>query len=413
MKKQWRLPDFRILNAKDGSFFYFNAENMSLCEIDAPIVQLIRNIALNGFTDEALGDIYFSDLLENNIVVDGFEPITKIKTPSAFRLVLTENCNLACAECFVTKGQEHCKSMTTQTLYKVIDETITKTKSRASFYHFFGGEPLLRFDLIEQAVSRLEKAYEKGLIKKPRYGITTNGTLIDERILDFFKIHSFEVGISIDGKRETHNKLRPYKDGSGTFDDVKEKYLWMHNNGVDVHVLITPNPIFLSETVSIAEYMMDNFPMKTLTINTPFVYNSLEWSVPGRDFARILFEIMRIGKKKGVMIESAASAVIAAISNKQRRTQSCSIRGGTYMSSINPDGKFSICSQKWLENFYEDNWNQNVQKSKKCESCHARNYCGGVCPAVRLLTGKEYDVNKCVFMDAILREIVNNLDILV
>lgn len=148
-----------------------------------------------------------------------------MKKPSPFNeslrkilIYVTERCNLNCKYCFVKKGE---RDLDFETGKKAVD-FLLKTSSAGKeplYISFFGGEPLLNFPVIEKLVqycSRKRRKFE--------YAVVTNGVLLDDKILGFFKKHRFVIILSIDGNREAHDKSRPTRNGESSF-DLLEKNL--------------------------------------------------------------------------------------------------------------------------------------------------------------------------------------------
>lgn len=131
----------------------------------------------------------------------------------SFLVLVAETCNMHCSYCYGTYHNSNSKNvMDVETAKRVIDFA---NKLHVHEIAFFGGEPLLNFNIIKVIV---EYAQKKGLLMN--YGITTNGTLITDSIADFFKKNNFKVSVSIDGPKEVHNLTRQYHNGTGTYNDV-------------------------------------------------------------------------------------------------------------------------------------------------------------------------------------------------
>lgn len=334
----------------------------------------------------------------------------------AFRIVLTEKCNLKCVECFVTKRADNLSTMTEDRLAHAIRETILYGAKDRVTYHFFGGEPLLRFELIKHAVTILEKAVTEGRIVRPLYAITTNATVISDEIISFFKEYDFKVGVSVDGPKEINDHLRIYGDGRGTFKDIERNYKRLMATGIDCHILITPHPNHLDELPRIFRSVLEIFPMKTVTVNTPLHFDTIQWTVPGERYAKLLIEIMRIAREFEVSVDSAASPPLAALAGNVRREGPCALVCDTVMASISPDGNISFCSQKWhpfltVPIVSETTFKMPIRRTDDCLTCEALGICGGPCPAFQQISGNPLDNNKCDFMRSLLREVATNLDL--
>src|SRR5512135_2413739 len=125
-------------------------------------------------------------------------------------LHLTSRCNLRCRYCYAAPADQ---DMSLETATAAISKLAVGDDCGVIF---FGGEPLLRKDLIAALLEWCER-------KNPRrfhYKVTTNGTLLDDEFLDLADRHGLLVAISHDGAREAHDALRVWPSGVGTYDDL-------------------------------------------------------------------------------------------------------------------------------------------------------------------------------------------------
>lgn len=129
---------------------------------------------------------------------------------------LTEKCNLNCKYCY--EGEKGNKELTFDDI-KIVLDNVVKNNEKHCQIGFFGGEPLLKKELIYDVVEYAEKL-EKNNDIKFSYTITTNGTLIDRDFIRLAKRKDFLIGISLDGNKETHNKNRRTYQDTDTFDIV-------------------------------------------------------------------------------------------------------------------------------------------------------------------------------------------------
>lgn len=166
-------------------------------------------------------------------------------------LSLTHKCNLACKYCYAGKSSK--KDMSLATAQKIVDFVMKLAPPRRSVeFSFFGGEPLLRFDLIKEIVAYIrEKEAESG--KAVALSITSNGTVLNQAMLEFFKKEKIDLCISLDGPAQVHNLKRVYKNGRGSFAEVMRKLQmamgWLE--GVQVNAVYGPETLdALPETVA-------------------------------------------------------------------------------------------------------------------------------------------------------------------
>jgi uncharacterized protein len=142
-------------------------------------------------------------------------------------LQLTQECNFRCSYCIYsgeknTKQRSHSSEcMSWETAKKAIDFFLEHSiDSESRSVGFYGGEPLLQFDLLKKVV---EYSEEKLRGKHLEFNITTNGSLLSAEVAEFFDLHNFTVFISLDGPKEVHDKNRVFKNGQGTYDAVAQR----------------------------------------------------------------------------------------------------------------------------------------------------------------------------------------------
>ena len=132
-------------------------------------------------------------------------------------MVVTHDCNLRCRYCFVDKNPE---KMDLDTAIAVAKFVINNAEEEGVVpgINFFGGEPMLMWDsIIVPVVNWVNAEYGKPFA----FGITTNGTLLNEERLEFMRVNNFHLLFSIDGGKETQDYNRPYADGRGSFDKIE------------------------------------------------------------------------------------------------------------------------------------------------------------------------------------------------
>lgn len=419
----------QFFKSKEGTLIHFNEDTLALTELDQQHRILLSDFTEAHTKDEVVathgGDKDVADVIDELIELELVAtqlpppPIAVFRLQPnirAFRIVLTEKCNLRCVECFVVKYANRLQTMAPETLEQVIRATIPYGVKDRVTYHFFGGEPLLRFDHIKRAVEILEEAVANGKMVRPLYTITTNLTLLTNEIISFFKEYGVKVGVSVDGPEEINDKLRVYVDGRGTFKKVHANYMRLVEAGIDSHVLITPNPYFMDELPNIFTDVLDMFPMTTITVNTPLHFDTVQWMVSGEKYAKQLIQLLNIAQGYNVSVDSAASPPLAALAGNERREGPCALICDTVMASIGPDGNMSFCSQKWhpfLTTPFGGSTDITLQtpihRENECSTCSARNICGGPCPAYQRISGISLDTNKCAFMRTLLKEVAQNL----
>lgn len=156
-------------------------------------------------------------------VIDFKQRQTVVK---ALCLHIAHACNLSCEYCFAGDGEySGARSlMSAEVGKKALDFLVKNSGNRKNLeVDFFGGEPLLNFDVVKELVAygrSLEGKYDKHF----RFTLTTNGILLDDDIIAFANREMDNIVLSIDGRREVHDRMRPAKDGSGSYDRILDKF---------------------------------------------------------------------------------------------------------------------------------------------------------------------------------------------
>lgn len=198
-------PDVRLLRLH-GRHVAFDCNSLCALEVDEELARKIQSV------------IRKTDTLERSEEVRSFrglifsreKPQFRLKRAAPVRRVVlnvTHGCNLACVYCFA--GGHHAgKAMTLETARKAMRLIGPRT---AIDLGFFGGEPLLAWDLIRQV---MVEARELAVVRKvkTRFHITSNGLLLDEEKVRFLSKQPCSMLISLDGPEEIHNTARPARD---------------------------------------------------------------------------------------------------------------------------------------------------------------------------------------------------------
>ncbi|MFA4884728.1 MAG: radical SAM protein [Desulfotomaculaceae bacterium] len=137
---------------------------------------------------------------------------------AAIELNLTFNCNLNCAYCFIRERNQH-ERMSFATAVKAIDLLMERAAFPSVNITLIGGEPLLEFDLIKQIVPyAVDAARRRNIIVT--WSVTTNGTLLNETILEYFAQNRINMLLSVDGGQKNHDRYRRTKSGEGTWQKI-------------------------------------------------------------------------------------------------------------------------------------------------------------------------------------------------
>ncbi len=199
--------------------YFKNGDNISNTpEFSTHTLESINHLRDLGFLSEKRPKEMYHPL--NDTILSHLNSKVKLIT-----LQITKQCNLRCKYCVysgIYENRVHSNDkMTLDTAKKGIDFYIEHSKdNERSCLSFYGGEPLLEFELIKNCVEYFEEKTEG---KTPYLSLTTNATLLTEEIVDYFQRHNVHLLISLDGSSEVHNRNRIYRGGAkGTFEKVME-----------------------------------------------------------------------------------------------------------------------------------------------------------------------------------------------
>ncbi len=173
------------------------------------------------------------------------------RRPFALVLHLTHRCNMRCAYCYAGAGRG--RDMSLDTAVAAIDAARGMARDfPAVEVLFFGGEPLLRFDLVRQ-ISELAKA---GFYPQPcRFGLTTNGTLLTNARARWLAENDFDVAVSIDGAPASHDAHRRLADGRGSHARVLRGIRRLQRYGVRCRAALTVTPATAGALVENLDYL--------------------------------------------------------------------------------------------------------------------------------------------------------------
>ena len=171
---------------------------------------------------EENGSLFTVDVYKEG-VIDFKKRQTVVK---ALCLHIAHDCNLACRYCFAGEGEYKGDRslMSLEVGKKALDFLVANSGNRRNLeVDFFGGEPLMNFDVVKELVAygrELEKTHDKHF----RFTLTTNGVLLRDDVIEFANKEMDNIVLSIDGRKEVHDHMRPFKNGKGSYDFILDKF---------------------------------------------------------------------------------------------------------------------------------------------------------------------------------------------
>jgi uncharacterized protein len=319
-------------------------------------------------------------------------------------LNLTSGCNLSCKYCFAETEKKH-QTMSLDIAKKAIDNMLLQEGETNEYsIYFFGGEPLLKKELVRQITEYAYQEITQKCHKKVAFRINTNATLIDNPICSLFKQYNFQVTVSIDGPMKLHDTNRIYANGKGSYDKVMENISLLKDNHIATNLRATFNPK-VQHLVSIFDFF-ERIALPytySFTINSDYKANAADTYFP-EDQLQIIDEelkkVMDYFVAKIVNRETVFCTEIIrtlnTIKQKQIRTHSC--EAGRSSLTVDETGAYFICQnslpykQTSIGNVNEGIDKEALQKFRSkelkevsgCTHCTIRNLCVGGCEVERI-----------------------------
>lgn len=309
-----------------------------------------------------------------------------------YSLYLTDNCNLNCKYCY-EKEMHSNRELSFDNIKKIIDREIN-SKSKESVITFFGGEPLLKKDLIYKTSNYIKNKRSK---TKFLFNMTTNGTLIDDEFVDFFYKSDFiSLSFSIDGEKRFHDENRIMKSGKGTYDIVEKnakKLLIKPDVIVAVPVISKNNIKNLSENLK--NLLKIGFEKISLQFDFLSDWNDEDLKVIKKEFEKISeMYIKSMRDEKEFHILGIDEKIRSYIDNKIDCNNNCSV--GMHGVNVGTDGNIYPCMQFMYNQEYiigncENGVNKEIQlkihnelkqELEECKQCSVRKRCNHTCSCI-------------------------------
>jgi uncharacterized protein len=320
-------------------------------------------------------------------------------------LDLTVACNLRCTYCFKEKWNEH---MEEQVAFDALVWLLHASGSAKEVHvNFMGGEPLIRFKLIQRIVPfGKRRAWQMG--KTMHFGTTTNGTLVTDKVVEFFKKWGMGFHTSIDGTPDIQDRNRPMVSGQGSARLVEKAVPKILSNRPNTTARSTVVPESAGSLVESYRYFRSlGYTNIAFVPGGPSFWNKESNAVYEQQFSEI-GDIVIEEFRKGIFVNvKGIDEAIRGIVRNQRPQHACGAGRGMLLIDIHGDmwpcHRWNKASERvWrIGNIYE-HFNQMARAEldvrcqtdlleQDCEHCVANKFCGGGCPAENLEeTGKVY-----------------------
>ena len=307
---------------------------------------------------EEAGALFTEDIYEN--AIDAFK--NRPTVVKALCLHIAHDCNLACRYCFAEEGEYHGRRalMSYEVGKKALDFLIANSGSRRNLeVDFFGGEPLMNWQVVKDLVA-YGREQEKIHNKNFRFTLTTNGVLLNDEVMEFCNREMANVVLSIDGRKEVHDYMRPFRKGKGSYDLILPKFEKFaesrHQDKYYVRGTFTRHNLdFASDVLHLAD-----LGFKQISVEPVVAQPEEEYALREEDIPAICEEYDRLAKE---MIK--------------RHKEGRGFNFFHFMIDLTGNVEEGIKTPQIQAEFK----NCNVYAKEKCKNCFAKFYCSGGCAA--------------------------------
>jgi len=346
------------------------------------------------------GRLFTEDIYEEYI--DSFKDRPTVV--KALCLHIAHDCNLACRYCFAEEGEYHGRRalMSFEVGKKALDFLVHNSGSRTNLeVDFFGGEPTMNWEVVKQ-LTEYGRSLEKEFNKKFRFTLTTNGILLNDEILEFANKEMSNIVLSIDGRKEINDRMRPTRNGNGSsYDIIMPKFKKVaesrNQNNYYIRGTFTHNNLDFSKDVI---HFADN-GFEQISVEPVVAQPEDSYAIREEDLNQIFGEYDKLAaevvkrKKAGngfnffhFMIDLNGGPCVA------KRLSGCG--SGCEYLAVTPWGDYYPCHQfVGKDEFLMGNVDEgikrldirdkfkasNVYSKEKCKQCFAKFFCSGGCAA--------------------------------
>lgn len=367
---------------------------------DPAVTPLVVDETLSQLDElKAQGKLYSKDHYQDH----AHQKTDSKQVVKALCLHVAHACNLACSYCFASQGhyQGEAALMSLETGKKALDFLVRSSgKRRHLEVDFFGGEPLLNWEMVKQVVAygrELEKRHDKVF----RFTLTTNGVLLNDEVMDFCNREMQNVVLSLDGRKEVHDRFRVNHKGEGSYDLVVPKFQRFVKKRGDKNYYIRGtfthhNPDFLQDVLHMADLGFTQLSMEPV-VTAPGDESALtaeDMDIVFSQYEQLVIEMIK-RKREGRGFDFYHFNIdLEHGPCLYKRMSGCG--SGTEYLAVTPKGELYPCHQFVGEDAFlmgdleqgvvnlpmQQAFQQNTLLAHpECKDCWAKLYCAGGCAA--------------------------------
>lgn len=304
----------------------FDLNNMDIYLINDEVIKIIDSLnngddneIIKGYKDyKMVKETFFKDRLKNEMNIEnGSEIFDKVMN---LQIKVSNTCNLACKYCYAAGGNYNKKdNLMSVDIAKNMCNKINDMFPNVEKISFFGGEPLLNIPVIDIFTKELKN---KNII----YSLVTNGTKVDDSLLDILKNHNVKVVVSLDGTKEMHDENRISKLGQGTFDlvDSNIKRIQKETDAIKmIEGVYSSTSYNKMSKIELYQYLYDRYNVRNIGLGEVYT-NDPKMKLPKEYYDGLIltineeidFFISKVVNKQFIPINKVNDIMIPIISKK-------------------------------------------------------------------------------------------------
>jgi uncharacterized protein len=388
-------PDAMVIDDGLGGRHLFVVDGSRLFELDHDTAERIALAVAGG---SAAGELARLGLTGDPYIDD-----RPLRAPPlrAISLAVAQKCNLGCSYCYAQQGDfgMDARLMSIDEAIGAIDVLLLDAEpgDRVNVA-FMGGEPLVNRAVVREAT---EHAVARGAERRVEVGlsITTNGTLVNSSDVEFFEQHGFSVTISIDGDRDTHDSLRPFRNGRGSYDRILDRVrpLLARQRRMQVSARVTVTPANLEIDSAVADLLARGF--HSVGVSPMLASPTGAGQIGSAELTTLLDRMIAAGRTYERHTLAGERYAFANVANAMREIDRGTHRpypcgAGAGYVAVAAGGEISACHRfvgddagrlgslaAGLDDSLRATWlrDRHVHRQEPCRSCWARYLCGGGC----------------------------------
>jgi sulfatase maturation enzyme AslB (radical SAM superfamily) len=330
---------------------------------------------------------------------------------SGLRIVLTDRCNMACTYCFVDTNTGK-PDMTEDELAEGLRYLFEENAGQEEVsIQWFGGEPTIRFDLMQYGDELTDRLATEHQVKRVRRTVVTNGARLTDEALEHFVRYGYGVGISIDGPPDINSANRLLLGGQPADDRIRRNVQRLVGSpGLHVGCNLTPTAANIGRLAETVGWIIDTLGLTFIYVNTPIPTGG-RWRVSGQALAHELYDARLVALSKGGLLFSVLDRAFQALDTRRPMLFDHMQGDGTLNAAYLPGRRISLCDINFTEPdflFTLDELRHHpevlgtvakrVAPTPACGDCPAIAICGGPSRNEQLLIGGDTpDPQMCDF----------------